>query len=244
MSETAPRKREPQGEASKRRALVLCGLRTLPDRTGALYIPELDTLVVSDLHFEKATSFATRGIHLPPYDTRSTLAGLEDAMGRYAPGRVIALGDSFHDRAARERLADEDRDRIRALCAAAAWTWIVGNHDPEPPRDLGGTVTACIEIGPLLFRHEPRPAPATGEVAGHLHPAAAVVARGRRLRRRCFATDGTRLVMPSFGAMTGGLCVRSQAFGKLFAGTDFTAWLIGRDEVYPVAGRRVHADRS
>jgi DNA ligase-associated metallophosphoesterase len=211
----------------------------VPDVSGALMLSDSATLVVSDLHFEKGSAFAARGIHLPPYDTRSSLGLLEEVCRRLAPARVISLGDSFHDGGARGRMADGDLARIRALTVAHAWTWVVGNHDPEPPADLGGTVAETVEIGPLLLRHEPRPAPATGEIAGHLHPAASVIVRGRHLRRRCFVTDGTRLIMPAFGAYTGGLDVLSEPFGGLFDGCSFEAWMIGRDRVYPVSGRRL-----
>lgn len=238
MSETARRTTAPGSPPTSRR-LRVCSVEAEPDVTGALWLATHGTLVVSDLHFEKGSAFAARGVHLPPYDTRSTLGLLEDVCRRFRPDLVVALGDSFHDRDARARMDDADLGRIRALTAAHRWTWIVGNHDPEPPEDLGGEVAESLEIGPLLLRHEPRPAPATGEIAGHLHPAASVIVRGRHLRRRCFVCDGTRLVMPAFGAFTGGLDVLSAPFGNLFDGRRFDAWMIGRDRVYPVAGRRL-----
>ncbi len=217
-------------------------MEATPDTSGALYVQSVDTLIVSDLHFEKGSSFAARGVHLPPYDTRSTLGLLEQVCEKYRPSTVIALGDSFHDGGAAARMSGDDRQRIHALTDAQNWIWVTGNHDPEPPDDLGGTVAEQVEIGPLTLRHEPQPAPATGEIAGHLHPAAVVVMRGRRLRRRCFVTDATRLIMPAFGAYTGGLNVRAKAFAGLFSGLKFNAWMIGRDGVYPVSGRRLRAE--
>ena len=238
MSEQA-RHETPVPDAPAVRRLRVCSRDVAPDVSGALMLCDSATLVVSDLHFEKGSAFAAHGVHLPPYDTRSTLGLLEEVCRRLRPARVVALGDSFHDGGARARMADCDLERIRALTAAHAWTWVVGNHDPEPPADLGGTVADTVETGPLLLRHEPRPAPATGEIAGHLHPAASVVVRGRHLRRRCFVTDGTRLIMPAFGTFTGGLDVLSRPFGGLFDGRRFEAWMIGRDRVYPVSGRRL-----
>jgi len=229
----------PQPAGPVRRGFRVCSLDVVPDISGSLMLCDSATLVVSDLHFEKGSAFAARGVHLPPYDTRSTLGLLEEVCRRLGPARVVALGDSFHDRGARCRMADGDLQRIRVLTASHGWTWVVGNHDPEPPADLGGDVADVVEIGPLVLRHEPRPAPATGEVAGHLHPAASVVVRGRHLRRRCFVTDGTRLIMPAFGAFTGGLDVLAEPFRGLFDGRQFQAWMIGRDRVYPVAGRRL-----
>lgn len=209
------------------------------DRSGAAWWPEERLLAVADLHFEKGSSFAARrGVLLPPYDTRETLSRLEAACARYRPKTVIALGDSFHDLGAAGRLSAGDIARIRALTADHEWYWIEGNHDPKPPDDLGGWCVATLACGPLVFRHLPRPGSQQGEVAGHLHPAARVVARGRSLRRRCFVTDGNRLILPSFGAYTGGLDVLDRAFAFLFA-EPFHAWMIGQDRVYPVTSRKL-----
>jgi len=124
---------------------------------------------------------------------------------------------------------------LRALGAGAEWIWIAGNHDPAPPAWLGGTVTEEVAIGGLVFRHEPLPRAAAGEIAGHLHPCATVTRRGRSLRRRCFVSDRLRLVMPAFGAYAGGLDVREAPVRSLFA-DDFFAYLLGNRRVYAIAG--------
>ena len=147
-----------------------------------------------------------RGVLLPPYDTVATLSRLAAVIARHDPRMVIALGDSFHDRRAHERLSDADRDALSAMQARRDWIWISGNHDPALPPDLGGVVASEVAIGPIAFRHEPTGA--AGEIAGHLHPKARVATRGRSMERRCFACDGERAVMPAFGAYTGGLSIR------------------------------------
>ena len=136
-----------------------------------------EPLVVSDLHLEKGSSFAARGVLLPPYDTAATLGRLAAVIARHDPRMVIALGDSFHDRTAHERLCGADRDAIAALQVRRDWVWISGNHDPALPSDLGGVVASEVCIGPIAFRHEPTGA--SGEIAGHLHPKARVPTRGR-----------------------------------------------------------------
>jgi DNA ligase-associated metallophosphoesterase len=147
---------------------------------------------------------------------------------------VIALGDSFHDRDAANRLDAHERAALADLARSAQWVWIAGNHDPEPPVWLGGRVCEEIAIGGLVFRHEPSRAAAPGEIAGHLHPCKHVVRRGRAIRRRCFASDGSRLVMPAFGAYAGGLDVRDAAVRKLFA-SRFVSYVLGLHRVYAVA---------
>jgi len=204
------------------------------DSTGALYWPAEETLVFADLHFEKGSSFARYGQMLPPYDTRATLARMEILIARYAPARVIALGDSFHDREAADRLDERERATLARFGASAEWIWISGNHDPAPPAWLGGAVCEEVAIGALVFRHEPSRFLAAGEIAGHLHPCKSLVRRGRSLRRRCFASDGARLVMPAFGAYAGGLDVCESAFRALF-GDRFLAYLLGAGRVFAIA---------
>lgn len=212
----------------------LAGAGVRLDVAGVLHWPEKGLVAVADLHFEKGSSSAVRGSLVPPYDTRVTLAALESVLRRLRPARVVALGDSFHDRKAEGRLADGDADRIRAMTAAHDWIWVTGNHDPLPPRSLGGTACDVAEIGPLRFRHDPQPGAEPGEVAGHLHPCARVGVRGRGLRRRAFASDGRRCVLPAFGAYTGGLNVLDPAWRGLFERARLIAWMIGGERVYPV----------
>jgi len=212
------------------------GERLVPDCAGALWWPAERTLVFSDIHFEKGSSLARFGAFLPPYDTRTSLRRMAALIGAYAPARVIALGDSFHDRDAADRLDGEERAMLAGFVNGRDWIWIEGNHDPHPPAWLGGTVTEEIAIGGLVFRHEPSAQAQPGEIAGHLHPCATVSLRGRSLRRRCFASDGTRLVMPAFGAYAGGLDVREDAIAALFADA-FAAYMLGGRRVYAVAAR-------
>jgi DNA ligase-associated metallophosphoesterase len=216
--------------------LPLAGIDLVADLSGALIWAEERLLVVSDLHLEKGSSFARRGVLLPPYDSAATLARLADLILRYDPKTVIALGDSFHDRDAHERLGTADRDAIRALQAGRDWIWIAGNHDPALPPDLGGAVYAELAVGPLVFRHEPTGAP--GEVAGHLHPKARVAARGRAIDRRCFASDGARAILPAFGAYAGGLSIRDRAFAAIFRSAAVTAHVLGDRRLHVIAVSR------
>ena len=222
-------------------ALVLLGELLTPHVSGALWWGVERTLVVSDLHLEKGSSFAARGVSLPPYDTRETLDQLEAVVALFAPKRVIALGDSFHDRGLDGRMAAVDRMRLCVLVGSVdEWVWIAGNHDPRPSPRIGGVAREVYRAGPLVFRHEPTGA--RGDVAGHLHPCARVVGRGSALRRRCFVADGARLVMPAFGAFTGGLNVCDAAFDAAFPESAPLAYVLGRDHVWPVDGASLRPD--
>ncbi len=186
------------------------------DPAGALWWPARQLLAVADLHFEKASSFARRGQLLPPYDTRATLARLALLVERHRPARLLCLGDSFHDVGGPERLEADDLAALAALSGTTEILWVEGNHDPGVlPAGLGNLV-AEIAIGPLLFRHAAEARFAGGEVSGHYHPKASVHGGARRVTGRCFVTDGRRLILPAFGALTGGLDVRDQAYAPLF----------------------------
>jgi DNA ligase-associated metallophosphoesterase len=208
------------------------------DLSGALFWKEQSLLVVSDLHLEKGSSFAARGVLLPPYDTVATLGRLAAAIARHDPRMVIALGDSFHDRDAHERLSAVDREVLAAMQTRRDWIWISGNHDPHLPSDIGGVVADEVAIGRIMFRHEPTGA--AGEIAGHLHPKARVATRGRAMERRCFACDGERAVMPAFGAYTGGLSIRDPAFAKIFRAPGLMAHVLGDNKLHAIAASRCY----
>jgi DNA ligase-associated metallophosphoesterase len=220
----------------------VAGTAMLADPDGALYWADEKLLVVADLHLEKGSAFARRGVLLPPYDTASTLSRLARLVEHYAPRIVIALGDSFHDDHGPLRMSDLDRIKLRGLQRGRDWVWIAGNHDPDLPRDVGGRFADILAIGALTFRHEPSGQAPNGEIAGHLHPVARVAQRGRAVSRRCFATDGRRLVMPAFGAYAGGLNVRAQAIFGLFGSLTFTAHMLGAQRLYAIAAERCLAD--
>ncbi len=222
--------------------ITLKGAAFTADASGALHWPARETLIVADLHLEKGSAAAARGTLLPPYDSRATLLRLAAVIERLAPARVIALGDSFHDAGGPERLDPDDLALLRALQRGRDWTWITGNHDPELPALLGGRVCPEERLDGIVFRHDPRPYPGSREIAGHLHPAARLARRGAAVRRKCFIANGTRLVLPAFGAYTGGLNVLSDAFAPLFGRAPFLVWMLGRQGVFPVSRRQLQRD--
>ncbi len=211
--------------------IVLNGVALTPDLSGVLYWDDRRTLVVADLHFEKASHFAARGQPLPRYDTALTLAALTDVIARRAPERVICLGDSFHDSQAGERLETENADALRALTARYDWIWVAGNHDPAPPENLGGTVVHDFCMGPLTFRHIAHADARAGEISGHFHPKAAVPTRWRRVVRPCFAVNATRVILPAFGSFTGGLNVWDPAIASLLE-PEFEVVMLGNDKLH------------
>ncbi len=214
--------------------LRIGALEALPHASGALYLPSERTLLMSDLHLEKASSYALRGVFLPPYDTRATLAAAALALAAFNPRRVISMGDSFHDRFGADRLGEIDAAALRGLQAGRDWLWLTGNHDPDAARGLDGDTGHECALSGITLRHEPSLACSEPEIAGHLHPAAKVKLRGKAVRRRCFISDGTRLIMPAMGAYAGGLNVRDAAIQSLF-GKGADVWMLGDGRVFNIS---------
>jgi DNA ligase-associated metallophosphoesterase len=217
------RKAPGQTGAMYRFTLAQTELCALP--SGALYWPDQSLLVVSDLHFGKSERLARRGgALLPPYETRATLERLDADVEATTARRVLCLGDSFDDLAAADGLDEADRLWLLRLMSGREWTWIEGNHDTGP-LNLGGSHLAEWRVGPLAFRHIASPYPY--EISGHYHPKARLAGR----TQRCFLIDQSRVIMPAYGAYTGGLWTHDPAFAMM--ATDALALLTGR-RVLPI----------
>jgi DNA ligase-associated metallophosphoesterase len=179
--------------------------------SGALYLPVQQLLCVSDLHLGKSERIARRGgTMLPPYEVQQTLEKLQDDIDRTDPQTVVCLGDSFDDAAAAAHLNDDMRMWLARMQAGRSWVWIEGNHDPGPV-NLGGTHRGSLQVGALSLRHIATPALA--EVSGHYHPKHRIAGRSVP----AFLLGQHRLIMPAYGAYTGGLISNSPALRILFA---------------------------
>ena len=174
-------------------------------QSGALYRPAESSLFVADLHLEKASWFARLGQFLPPYDSHATLTALAEEVERTRPSHVFCLGDSFHDNFGCERLPANARALLMELMSRVAWIWIVGNHDSAGIDHCGGLIEPAVEMAGIVYRHEASAAEPLPEISGHYHPKLRVNVNGRRISRRCFVVSPTKIIMPAFGSLTGGL---------------------------------------
>ena len=217
-------------------ALTINGVRLIADRAGALWWPARRTLLLSDLHLEKGSSYARSGQLVPPYDTIATLQRLGALVAKYDPQTICFLGDAFHDGRAGDRIAAEATEFIVALARGRSLIWIEGNHDPLPPAQLPGERTPEVRLDGLILRHLPAARPEAGEIAGHLHPVARVATRAAIVRRACFISDARRAILPAFGAYTGGINVREAAIARLFETP--RVHVLGERRVLPIALER------
>jgi DNA ligase-associated metallophosphoesterase len=173
--------------------------------SGALFWPAREALLVADLHLEKASWFARLGQFLPPYDSHATLTGLATEADRSGATRLYCLGDSFHDAFGCDRLPANARALLTDLTSRLDWNWIVGNHDPGFADHCGGKIDDEVELSGIILRHEAVPGEPRPEISGHFHPKLRLHLKGRQVSRRCFVKSATKIIMPAFGSLTGGL---------------------------------------
>ncbi|MET4896837.1 ligase-associated DNA damage response endonuclease PdeM [Sphingomonadaceae bacterium jetA1] len=203
---------------------------------GALFWPARGALLVADLHLEKASWYAGGGQMLPPYDSLATLTELTELVARTSAREVWCLGDSFHDADGCDRLAPQARALLLALTGSTRWTWITGNHDPVLRDRCGGTVVEEADVDGLILRHEADPRESRPELSGHFHPKLRLRVRGKLVARRCFVATADKLILPAFGALTGGLDVDHPALVRA-VGRPAEALVPMRDRMlrFPVA---------
>ena len=214
--------------------VLLSGKVFIADRTGALYWPAEKTLIVADLHLEKGSYLSEAGVVLPPYDTGSAFEKLEEALDRYDPSRVIALGDSFCG-GDDVRLSAHDADWLHDLIEDREWFWVNGPFQAPIPEGFGGTIVPHLSVGGIKFRYEPVRAPVSHEIAGRMHPVAQISEYGHVMRGRCFVSNGMRLILPSIGAYSAGANVLDKAFDPLLGHEGLFVWAINGGRVSQVA---------
>lgn len=187
------------------------------DRTG-LWWGARRALIVADLHLEKSSWFAARGQMLPPYDSLATLERIAALVAQRDAREIWCLGDNFHDGEGPARLGGAAQTLLASLCAAHDWHWITGNHDAALPATIGGSVHDQAECDGLVLRHIADPSETAPELSGHYHPKIRVETRARGVSRPCFATRGNKLILPAFGALTGGLDARHPEISSALGG--------------------------
>ena len=193
--------------------------KMIVEATGALIWPSQRLLVVSDCHFEKASFLGAFANPIPHYDSLKTLHALQNLVDYYSPEHVICLGDSFHDQNAWSRLSDSEKQAlIRLVQSRQRWTWILGNHDPELPSELPGDHAERLVIKNLIFLHEPEQQNSDdhSQIFGHFHPKLTKTIARHRMTGKCFMYDESKMVMPAFGAFTGGLSIKEAPLSELF----------------------------
>jgi DNA ligase-associated metallophosphoesterase len=181
-------------------------LALLPQK--AVLWPRERTLVVADIHFGKAASFRALGVPVPRGTTSQNLDALDELVEMYEPERIVFLGDFLHARAAHAPATQAALLAWRQRRSRLRLTLVRGNHDlraGDPAARLGiELVDEPFDVGPFAFCHHPDLDTPGYALAGHVHPAFLLASRFDALRLPCFVAGPRRMILPSFGAFTGG----------------------------------------
>ena len=211
----------------------------------ALYWPARNALLVADLHLEKASFFAGVGQMLPPYDSHATLSELAALIEATGAETVFCLGDNYHDDAGEARLQEQAAALLCRMTGACDWIWISGNHDRDVAGLHGGRVMAEWIGDGVALRHEATPGTRTPEISGHFHPKLSVNSGRKRISRPCFVRGPRHLIMPAFGALTGGLAAEHPAIERAVGGpAEALLGLSGRLISYPLGFPARKAERA
>ena len=204
--------------------------RFLLDASGTLFWPEFDLLIFSDLHFEKGSFLSQFANPLPRIDTRKTLDNMQKVLAVYQPGCVVCLGDSFHDGNAISRMENADIQLLNSMVdSVQKWQWVLGNHDPEIPKEIAGESFVSLTHNNILLVHEPEDLKTineehkkiqsiTAQIIGHFHPKMRTKQSGHSLSGKCFIVANDVLLMPAFGQYTGGLSVDDKVIKSIVTG--------------------------
>jgi DNA ligase-associated metallophosphoesterase len=204
-------------------------LLLLPEK--AVFWPHEKMLIIADIHFGKAAAFRALGVPVPRGTTSENLAGLDALVAKHGARRVVFLGDFLHARAAHASSTQLAMLAWRQRHSDLALMLVRGNHDlhaGDPAAALGiELVDEPHAVGPFAFCHHPDIDTPGYALAGHVHPVYVLATRFDALRLPCFVVGSTRLILPSFGAFTGGHAVRPEP----------------GDNIYVTSGDAVHSVR-
>ncbi len=178
----------------------------LPEK--ALLWPREKMLIIADIHFGKAASFRAAGVPVPRGTTSENLAALDVLIEAHDVAHIMFLGDFLHARAAHASATVAAMLAWRARHPRLALTLVRGNHDRHAGDPAASLQIALVDephtIGPFAFCHHPDLDTAGYALAGHIHPTFRLATRFDSLRLPCFVVGGGRMILPSFGAFTGG----------------------------------------
>jgi DNA ligase-associated metallophosphoesterase len=207
-------------------------LTLLPEK--AIWIDDLQILLLADIHLGKASHFRKSGIPIPERIHDLDYQRLGKLIQGYSPKNVYFLGDLFHSFWNEQW---EDLGSFLSQFSESTFHLVLGNHDILPAKKYQDTnlqvYRNAVMLRSLLLSHEPT-APPTGllNVCGHIHPGILLKGKAKQsVRIPCFHYSEDILVMPSFGNFTG-------LFPITRKNTDYV-WGIAEDRVIPILSPKV-----
>jgi DNA ligase-associated metallophosphoesterase len=194
------------------------GEKLVLDHRRALVWPRQSALFIADTHFGKSAVFRREGIALPEGSDDEDLAIIGELLDEHRAGRLFVLGDFVHGalpRAHRFYRRFNEWRRGREIEVNV----VLGNHDVHLDRRAlpGIHWHSRLNLGPFELVHEPQVASGRFFFAGHIHPVFTLASRADALRMPVFWQRRDGLVLPSFGALTGGYAIRPARAERLYA---------------------------
>ena len=195
------------------------GERLCLDHRKAVFWPTQRALILADTHFGKSAIFRREGIALPEGSDAEDLAVISSLIGDYAAARLYILGDFIHGALPPRHCFYHAFNAWRARHEDLEVHVVLGNHDIGIDRSAlpGIGWHTRLEFDPLELVHDPDEAKTGYYLAGHIHPVVRLSTRSDSLRMPVFWQRDEGMVLPSFGALTGGYAVSATRRHRLYA---------------------------
>ncbi len=222
--------------------ILLCGKSFIADTAGALYWPAEQTLIVSDPHLKSDEQVSYPSISIYTHETRATLIRIQDLAQHYDAKRIIILGGAAKGFKQDQKLDDENLQRITDLQKYYCCYWVMSEKAPDFFGELGSTVADHFILSGITFRHKPTRAPIANEIAGFMNPVARQKNGGKMMGQRCFISSNARLIMPTLADCGAGNNILGREFDPMFAAGKLYVWILGTNDVHPVAARLLEED--
>jgi DNA ligase-associated metallophosphoesterase len=201
------------------REVVIRGERLRLDHRKALFWPAQRALILADTHFGKSAVFRREGIALPEGSDAEDLAVISSLVRDHVARRLYILGDFVHGALPSGHRFYKAFRTWRAQHADLEIHVVLGNHDIHLDRSALRDVQWHDRLGiaPFELVHDPEDADSGYYLAGHIHPVVRLSTRSDSLCMPVFWQRDTGMVLPSFGALTGGYAVSAKRRDRLYA---------------------------
>ena len=203
---------------------------------GILFWLEKKIAIVSDLHLEKGSSFASSGQFVPPFDSEETLNKLINFLKIHEVKIIILLGDTFHDRGALNRMSSKVKSIFDSLVENYEIIFVLGNHENKMKSAFIKFYERYI-VDDIHFLHE-AVLEKKYQISGHFHPVASLKINSKQITEKCLIHSENHIIMPAFGEFTGGLNINNPVF-KPFLNRNYYIYFLTKKSVYKFASHNI-----
>jgi DNA ligase-associated metallophosphoesterase len=203
---------------------------------GILFWLEKKIAIISDLHLEKGSSFASSGQFIPPYDSEETLKKLINFLKTHEVQTIILLGDTFHDGGALNRMSCKVKLIFDSLVENYEIIFVLGNHENKMKSPYIKFYERYI-VDDIHFLHE-AVLEKKYQISGHFHPVASLKINSKKITEKCLIHSENHIIMPAFGEFTGGLNINNPVF-KPFLNSNYYIYFLTKKSVYKFASHDI-----